>query len=87
MNIDQIAMRYVSMDLSQRAVQTNEKFFSNFDFLEILPSQKMKILSENKKIFKRIARREYWSNCNVIYQWICLGKLYKKMDFFFQISK
>ena len=30
MNIDQIAMRYISMDLSRQALQTYGKFFSNF---------------------------------------------------------
>ena len=33
MNIDQIAMCYTSMDSSQRALPTNEVFFSNFEFL------------------------------------------------------
>ena len=41
-----IAMCYISMDLSQRALLTNGKlFFSNFEI--------------NKNNFKRIARREY----------------------------
>ena len=30
MNIDQIAMFYISMDLSWQALQTNRKLFSNF---------------------------------------------------------
>ena len=35
---------------------------------------------------KLIARREYQSNCNMLkYQWICLNKLYKVMESFFQI--
>ena len=47
------------------------------------------ILVKNWKIFKRIERCEYWSNCDVlaIYQWIRLDKLYKQMGRFskFQI--
>ena len=31
-NIDQIAMCYISMDLSRQALQTNRKLFSNFGF-------------------------------------------------------
>ena len=34
-NIDQIAMCYISMDLSRQALQTNGKFFSNFGFIYI----------------------------------------------------
>ena len=33
MNIDQIAMHYLSMDLFQRALQTNGIFFSNFNLI------------------------------------------------------
>ena len=44
-------------------------------------------MTENQKIFKRIARREYWSKYNVIYQWIRLAKLYKLMESFFLISE
>ena len=46
--------------------------------------KKLKILAENQKIFKRIARRDYWSNCIVlnIHRWIYLNDLYKTMDFF-----
>ena len=40
------------MDLSQRALQSNGKLFSNCNFV-------FEILAENRKIFKRIARREY----------------------------
>ena len=48
-----------------------------------------KWMAENQKMFKRIAIREYWSNCNVlaIYQWIRLDKLYKLIESFFQISE
>ena len=58
MNVDHIAMCYISMDSSQQALQTNEKLFSNFELV-------FKILTENQKIFKIIERSEYWSNCNV----------------------
>ena len=44
-------------------------------------------MAENRKIFKQIARREYWSKCNALYSyhWIRLDKLYKLMESFFQI--
>ena len=51
-NIDLIALCYMSMDLCEQALQTNEKLFSHFKLV-------FKILAENQKIFKRIARREY----------------------------
>ena len=63
--------------INEFVLQTIEKcFFSNFE-----------LLAENQKIFKRIARREYWLKCNVlaIYQWISLDKLYKLMEGFLQI--
>ena len=77
-NIDQIAMCYISMDLSQRALQNNGTLFSNFKLV-------FEILAENQKIFKRIVRPEHWSKCNVpiMYQWISLDKLYKLMESFF----
>ena len=37
-----------------------KSFFFNFKFA-------FEILTENQKIFKQIARRQYWSNCNVLY--------------------
>ena len=40
------------MDLSQRALQTNEKLFSSFKSV-------FEFLTENQKIFKRIVSREY----------------------------
>ena len=62
-----------------------EDFQKNSSFWNF--GRKLNILSENRKIFERIARREYWSNCNVLYindsSWQALqtdGKL------FFQIS-
>ena len=42
-------------------------------------------MAEDQKIFKQIERREYWwmkVRC-VIYQWICLHKLYILMENFF----
>ena len=40
--MDQIAMCYISMDLSQRALQTNGKLFPNFKFV-------FKLLVENRE--------------------------------------
>ena len=51
MCIDQIAMCYISMDLSQQALQTNGKLFSNFKLV-------FKFFAENLEIFKRIAIAE-----------------------------
>ena len=45
MNIDQSAMSYTSMNLSRRALQTNGKFFSNFEII-------FESLVENENIFK-----------------------------------
>ena len=42
-------------------------------------------MAENRKIFKRIASREYWSKCNVLailYRWIRLDKFYEQWIFF-----
>ena len=71
---------YTSMDSSQRALQTNGKLFPN---LEIV----FELMAENRKIFKLIAKSEYWSKYNVLQSmdssWQALqtnGKL------FFQIS-
>ena len=43
---------YTSMDLSQRALQTNGKFFSIFIFV-------FEFTAENRKNVKRIERGEY----------------------------
>ena len=53
------------MDSSQRDLQAKGKLFSNFEFI-------LEFLAENRKIFKRIERCEYWSKLNIviIYQWI-----------------
>ena len=58
-----------------------ESFFQVSDFF-------FKILTENRKIFKRIAGHEYWSNCNVLNVSMDLsqGVLQLKKSFFFQIS-
>ena len=53
-------MCYISMDLFQRVLQTNGKLFLNLKLV-------FEILVEARKIFKRIAGREYWSKCNVLY--------------------
>ena len=42
MKINHIAMCYISLDLSQRALQTNEKLFSYFKLV-------FKIFAENQK--------------------------------------
>ena len=68
-----------SMNSSQRALQTNRKFFSNFEF-------NRKFLPKNKNIQKNskawILIKLQW----VIYtKWICLNKVYKLMERFFQI--
>ena len=47
------------MDSSQQALQTNEKLFSNFKLVFGILTEKLKILAENRKIIKRIPRREY----------------------------
>ena len=44
-NIDQIAMFYILMDWSQRALQTNEKLYQNFKLV-------FEILAKKRKIFK-----------------------------------
>ena len=52
-NIEQIAMCYISMDSFQRALQTNEKlFFSSYKLF-------FEIFAENRKNFEGIAWREY----------------------------
>ena len=73
--LHQIAMCYTSLDSSRQtlwAYKLMESFFPNFKFV-------FELLVENYKIFKRIARREYWSKCNVLYTylWIWLYKFYK----------
>ena len=71
------------MDLSQQALQTNEKFF--FLKFNILVFE---ILDENRNIFKRITKHEYWLinlQC-LIYKWIYLNELYKLMGFFFKFQ-
>ena len=59
-----------------------EYFFSNFEFV-------FELLAENRKIFKWISRRGYWSKWNVlaICKWIRLNELYKLMESFLHISK
>ena len=46
------------MDLSRRALQTNEKLVFEFVF---------ELLAKKRKIVKRIERREYSSKLNVLY--------------------
>ena len=47
MNIDQIAMHYISMDLSRQALQIYGKFISNFNFV-------FELLTENRKYSNRV---------------------------------
>ena len=56
-----------------------ESFFLNFKFV-------CEILGENWKMLKRIARREYWSKCNVLYyiNAIVLKSSRSKWNFFFK---
>ena len=42
MNINQIAMCYISMESSQRALQTNENLFSNFKLVFKILAKKTK---------------------------------------------
>ena len=70
------------MDSFQRALWTNEKLFSNFKLV-------FEILAENRKIFKRIARHEYWFNYNVLYIngfVLTSSTNWRKAVFYFQIS-
>ena len=53
---------FASMDSSWQALQTNGKLFFKFQIRFRIIGRKQK-----KKIFKRIARREYWSKGNVLY--------------------
>ena len=47
------------MDSSQQALQTNEKFFLKFQISFRNFGYKQKNLTENRKILKKIERREY----------------------------
>ena len=69
------------MDSSQQALQTNGMFFffSNFKLV-------FELMAENRKIFKLIARREYWSKCYVLYiNGFVLTSSTNKSKFFFLI--
>ena len=46
------------MDLSQRALQTNGKLFSNFKLVFLILVKKQKFYPKTE-FFKRIVRREY----------------------------
>ena len=50
------------MNSSRRALENNEneKLLSNFQII-------FELLAKNLKMFKRIAGREYWSKCNMLY--------------------
>ena len=60
--MDEIAMCYISMDSSQRALQTNENIFFKFQINFRNFSRKQKFSAENRKIFSiyiYIASRKY----------------------------
>ena len=65
------------MDSSRRVLQSNGKLFSNFELV-------FEFLGENRKFFKRIARHEYCSKCNVLY-YITNKKLFFKFQTRFRI--
>ena len=52
-NIDQSAMRCISMNLPQEALQTNGRFFFKFKFIFEL------LMPQNLKCFEQISRCEY----------------------------
>ena len=58
MNIGQIAMCYISINSSQRALQNIEKLFSKFK-LAFEFWLKSDFFAEKRKIFKGMARRDY----------------------------
>ena len=45
-NIDEIAICYISMDSSRQSLQTNEKLFSSFEFVFELLAKKRKIIQQ-----------------------------------------
>ena len=77
---------YISMDSSRRALQTNERLFVNFIFVSKFWQKTENFGLKPKNIQKN---SESWIliklQC-VIYQWICLNKLYKLMEKLFKIS-
>ena len=70
--MDQIAMCYISMDSSQRAPQTDGSFFK-FQF-------RFQIIAQKPKNIQTV-----W--ILVWIEWISLGKLYKLVESFYQISE
>ena len=54
MNIDQIAMCYISMDLHQRVLHTNGKLFSNFKLVFEILAKNIKFLPKIKKYSKEL---------------------------------
>ena len=71
MNIDQIAMFYISMDSSQQALQTYGRLFFKFQI-------SLQNFGWKPKNIQKI--REVWILIKLqcfIYQWISLNKLYK----------
>ena len=80
-NIGQISMCYISMDLSQRALQTNWDLFFKFQISSRNFGRKPKNIQTNREAWILIKVQ-----C-VIYQWIWLDKLLKLMWCFFPISE
>ena len=67
LNIDQIAMCYIYQWIHLNKLYKLMKFFFfQISFIFRNFCRKPKILVENQKVFKRIERRECWSNCNVL---------------------
>ena len=50
----------ICLNLSRQALQNNEKIIWNSEIVS-------ELMTENRKIFKLIARREYWFNYNMLY--------------------
>ena len=64
MNIDQIVICYIIYQW----ISLNELYKLAIEFQ--ISNYFSKFWLKTKKILKRLARREYWSNCNVLYIYI-----------------
>ena len=65
--IDQIAMCMYQWICVNELYKLMESFFFQISNSFLIFDRKPKILAENQKIFLRIARREYWSSCNLLH--------------------
>ena len=67
-NSGTLVLCFLMFDVLHQWIRLNELYklsesflvFSNFEFI-------FEFLAENRNFFKRITRREYWWNCNVLY--------------------